>query len=105
MIRGGGAPCTAASRHVPRVKGMRMADPEPYRISPAVVSRAVADETVIVDLDTETYFGLNRVGSAVWAGLEEGTCATTIAQMIADRFDVSLQAAHDDILAFVADLR
>ena len=82
-----------------------MADPETYRISPAVVSRAVADETVIVDLDTETYFGLNRVGSAVWAELEEGTCATAIAQVIADRFDVSLRAAHDDILAFVADLR
>lgn len=40
--------------------------------APAVRSRALDDELVLLDLDAGTYYSLNRTGALVWAALERG---------------------------------
>ncbi len=36
-----------------------------------VLVRQMDDELVILDLNTEAYFGLNDVGTAMWTSLQE----------------------------------
>ena len=36
------------------------------QISPDVLSQEVNGETVLLDLEGESYFGLNEVGTRVW---------------------------------------
>ena len=41
-------------------------------ISEDVVSRDLEGEAVILNLDSGTYFGLDRVGTRIWSLLQEG---------------------------------
>ena len=41
-------------------------------ISPEVVAREVGEETMLLDLASGTYFGLDAVGGVVWQAIEDG---------------------------------
>lgn len=70
-----------------------------------VMSRLVGTETVILDLASGTYFGLDPVGARIWELLAEGkTLAGVCAAMLAE-FDVTPEAIERDLLALVAELR
>lgn len=75
-----------------------------HEIGAGVVSRLVGDEMVLVHLDSETYFGLNRTGSVVWAELEKRTPVAEIVTAIVDRFDVSAESAAADIRTLLEEL-
>jgi coenzyme PQQ synthesis protein D (PqqD) len=75
-----------------------------YEIGPGVVSRLVGDEVVLVHLDSETYFGLNRTGSVVWAQLEKRRSMPEIVTAIVDRFEVPATRAAADIRALLDEL-
>ena len=73
-------------------------------IPPQVLSRLVGDETVLLDLESGIYFGLDNVGKRIWESVSEGkTLAETIAVIVAE-YDVNQQQAQDDVLAFAGDL-
>ena len=38
-----------------------------FTVSSQAISRAVGDETVILDLESGAYFGLDPVGAQLWA--------------------------------------
>ena len=40
-------------------------------ISPEVMSQEVSGETVLLDLQSESYFGLDEVGTRIWQLLQE----------------------------------
>ncbi|MDQ4105265.1 MAG: PqqD family protein [Actinomycetota bacterium] len=73
-------------------------------IGTGVVSRLVGDETVLVDLASETYFGLNRTGSVIWTMLEKRATLSEIVTVIVDRFDVSAGQAAADIQTLFNEL-
>jgi len=82
-----------------------MEQPETYEIGTAVVSRIVGDETVIVDLETETYFGLNQVGSVIWSEMEKRASVPAIVDVVVGRFDVSSERATEDVRTLLGDLQ
>jgi hypothetical protein len=53
-------------------------------LSPDVISQEVSGETVLLDLESENYFGLDEIGTRIW-------------QLIKDTGD--LQAIYDTLLA------
>lgn len=70
-----------------------------------VVARVVAGETVLLNLATGTYFGLNEVGGRVWQLIDtEGRSLAEVRDTIQAEFDVSAQDAEADLLALLADL-
>ena len=73
--------------------------------SPNVVAREVGDETVLLDLDEGTYFGLNPVGGSIWAFLESGSRpVSAICEMIVSEYDVEADEAFEDVVALVETL-
>lgn len=68
------------------------------------LSRQVGGETVIINLATEEYFGLNAVGSVLWTGLEEGLPVDAIVDRVVERFDVGRERAAHDLGALLASL-
>ena len=73
-------------------------------IPPQVVSRLVGDETVILNLESGMYFGLDGVGKRIWESIEAGNSLTEIVSMIASEYDVEAQQAEGDLLEFVTEL-
>ena len=67
------------------------------KIPEQVVTRQVGDETVLLNLESGTYFGLDPVGSRFLELLQaEGALAAVIAQML-EEFDVAEAQLEADL--------
>ena len=73
-------------------------------IPPQVMSRLVGDETVLLDLSSGIYFGLDRVGKRIWESVAEGLSLGETVAAIAAEFEVEETQAQADLIAFATDL-
>ena len=73
-------------------------------IPPQVMSRLVGDETVLLDLASGIYFGLDNVGKVIWESVSEGMTLAETADEIVARYDVDADQAHVDVLEFATTL-
>jgi len=69
-----------------------------------VMSRVVGDETVLLDLASGTYFGLDGVGQRIWASVAGGASLGETAALIATEYAVDADRAKVDVIAFAGDL-
>ena len=66
--------------------------------------RELADEAVLLDLETGTYYGLNATGRRVWELLATGlTLAATLAAMESE-LEVSRATLEADVETLLSDL-
>ncbi len=73
-------------------------------IPPQVMSRLVGDETVLLDLASGIYFGLDGVGKRIWETVDEGKSLKEIASVITAEFEVDETQAQADVVEFTNDL-
>jgi hypothetical protein len=69
-----------------------------FRIPPQVMARQVGDETVILDLGSGTYFGLDPVGARIWQLIGEGQALAEICDTLLGEYDVAREQLERDIL-------
>jgi hypothetical protein len=73
-------------------------------VKPDVVARSVADEMILLDLETGTYFTLNAVGAAIWKQLETiGEREAAIAAVV-EHFEVDFETATADFDEYIEAL-
>ena len=73
-------------------------------IPPQVMSRLVGDETVLLDLATGVYFGLDGVGKRIWESVAEGNdLGQAVADIVAE-YEVDEEQAQADVIEFASDL-
>jgi len=75
-----------------------------FTISTQAISRAVGDETVILDLESGAYFGLDPVGAQLWALIGEGNSFGELCEIMIEMYDVEHDRLERDIEALVAEL-
>jgi hypothetical protein len=73
-------------------------------VSPDAAESAVGDETVILNLANGTYYGLDPVGTRIWAMLKEGVAIPDICRRLADDYGVDLEVIEADARTFLSDL-
>lgn len=74
------------------------------KIPDQVVTRQVGDETVLLNLESGTYFGLDPVGSRFLELLQtEGTLTAVIARML-EEFDVTEAQLEADLLRLADEM-
>lgn len=81
---------------------MKLADS--LSISPHVVAREVGNETVLLDLESGKYFGLEQVSLRVWQEIENGHSLEKICEKLLEEYDVSRDVLEKDILALAENL-
>jgi len=74
-------------------------------ISEDVVSRDLQGEAVILNLESGTYFGLDRVGTRIWSLLQEGGSLRGVFEAIQQEYDVAPETLERDLLRLVQELR
>lgn len=77
---------------------MRVAVPED------VVVRDLADEAILLDLDTGNFFGLDVVGTRIWHLLAEYRSTEAIVPLILQEFDVDERELRRDLEALITQL-
>ena len=77
--------------------------------SESVVSRVIAEETLIVPIrqgvgDLGSIYTLNPVASAIWNALSEPRSKDEIVQVLQQEFDGEVEAVSSDVDAFLAEM-
>lgn len=70
-------------------------------ISDDVLSQEVSGETVLLDMKSEQYFGLDEVGTRIWQLLREGNSRERVLEVMQNEYEASrrqLAADLDDLL-------
>lgn len=70
-----------------------------------VMARSVGDETVLLDLASGTYFGLDPVGARIWALMGEGRSLRAVCDVIQGEYDVTRDTIEADVLRLLGQLR
>ena len=75
------------------------------KLSDNVLMQKVADEAVLLDLDSQSYFGLDPVGTVIWEGISQSKTEAEIVEMITTEFEVDAEVARRDLRAFIEKLQ
>lgn len=73
-------------------------------VSQDQVSSDLAGESVILNLKSGTYYGLNEVGSRVWELIQEPKTVQDIYDSILQEYDVEVQTCQRDVQTLLNDL-
>lgn len=73
----------------------------PIRIAPDVLDQQVQGESVLLHLGTESYFGLNPLGTFVWQHLQAGLTLRGIHALILAEYAVEPEPLARDLLNLV----
>jgi hypothetical protein len=81
-----------------------------YVRSAAVVSRLIADETLVVPIrsgvgDLDSIYSFNSVGSDIWGLLEKETTMEEMCAWVTANYDVTEEQALLDIREFLGELK
>lgn len=71
----------------------------------AVAWQEVEGETIMLELRTSTYLGVNPSGTVLWSALVEGATASELAGRLVAEYKISDEQAIGDVEAFLADCR
>jgi hypothetical protein len=69
-----------------------------------VVSRELEGEAVILNLESGVYFGLNEVGTRIWALIQQYSSLRKVLEAIQQEYDVAPQTLESDLLQLVEQL-
>jgi hypothetical protein len=74
------------------------------RVPPHVVHRDFGDETVILNLDSGMYHGLNRTAATMLDALAESDTVDAAVGVLTERFDQPREVIERDLLELCASL-
>lgn len=69
-----------------------------------VMARQVGEETVILDLASGTYFGLDTVGARIWQLMGEGRMLAEVCAAMLAEYEVSADDIERDVMALAETL-
>ena len=81
-----------------------------YRRNENFVFRKIEDETILVPIknnvgDMGCIYNLNAVGAFIWEQLDGSKTLNDIAQLVTEKFEISLPEAQTDVELFTGQLK
>lgn len=83
---------------------MRFSPADKIKISDQVLSQEVSGETVLLDLQSEFYFGLDKTGTRIWELLQSGVSIQDLIGKMLDEFEVDRETLEADVNALLGKL-
>ena len=73
-------------------------------ISSEVLEQEVSGETVLLDLASESYFGLDSVGTRIWQLLQEQSELELVYESMLSEYDVEAEQLEADLVELIGKL-
>ena len=83
---------------------MHFSPADKIKISDQVLSQEVSGETVLLDLGSEFYFGLDKTGTRIWELLQSGLSIEELIGKMLDEFEVDRETLEADVNALLGRL-
>jgi len=77
---------------------------EKMTISNTVFVQEIDDEMIIMDTQSENYFGLDTMGTQMWHILVENSSLDNLKMKILEMYDVEESVLEHDIEVFISEL-
>lgn len=74
------------------------------RLSSEVLFQEVGGEAVLLDLRSESYFGLNEVGARVWQLLQERSDPKAVLDALSAEYEVDEGTLANDLVELITDM-
>jgi len=74
------------------------------QISPDVVFQDLDGETVLLEMKSGYYYGLDEVSTEIWKQLSQGERLSNILEAMLDAYKVNEKQCRQDIMHFLLDL-
>jgi len=75
------------------------------QVKPDVLSQHVSGETVLLDLNSENYFGLNDVGTHIWQLIQEQNDLQKIYDKLLEEYEVDADRLRRDFDEIISQLK
>ena len=72
-------------------------------LSPDVISQEVSGETVLLDLESECYFGLDAVGTRIWQLIRDSGDLRTIYSTLLEEYEVEETQLQTDLESLLTE--
>ena len=76
---------------------MKLQPTDHFKVSDEVLSQEVNGETVLLDFEGESYFGLNEVGTRIWQLLQSEHSVAGMVDSLSVEYDVSREQLESDV--------
>lgn len=80
-----------------RIDDMEINKKQTFRIPEEVLFQEVSGESVLLDLASESYFGLDPVGTRIWALLNEDKSAGQVLDALLEEYEVDPGTLKTDL--------
>jgi len=68
-----------------------------FSVSQEVLSQEVSGETVLLDMQSESYFGLDEVGTRIWQLLQEKHSLQEVFDVMLEEYEVEEKQLEKDL--------
>jgi hypothetical protein len=75
-----------------------------YVRKPGLHAVEMDGELVMMGQEQGEYYGLRDVAASIWQHLAEPRTTDELCALVADEYDVTAEACHDDVSAFLDEL-
>ena len=69
-----------------------------------LLSSEMDDELVMMNLENNNYFGLNKIGKDIWEQLDEPITLENLCKSLTQKYDVSFEQCKNDVSIFIDKL-
>ena len=69
-----------------------------------VFAQEVDGEMVLLDMNSENYFGLDEVGTAIWQAMQEKENLKEVFEILLEQYEVEEDVLKKDLITFVEKL-
>jgi len=69
-----------------------------------VLDTEIDDQTVMMDIEQGSYFGLNETATRIWAMLAEPMVIGDLCNRLTEQFDVPREQCEQQVVAFLGSL-
>ena len=73
--------------------------------SDAIFAQEVDGEMVLLDMNSENYFGLDEIGCDIWQALQEHKSLQAVYDVMLESYDVEPERLEKDLQVFVEQLK
>ena len=70
-----------------------------------VFAQEVDGEIVLLDMNSENYFGLDTVGTSIWHALKKSANLNEVLMLLLDEYEVEEEILRKDLIIFVENLK
>ena len=84
---------------------MDVASTDQFLAHPSVICRELSGETVLLNLESGVYYGLDAVGTRVWQLIMQGRTIANVCDTMLEEYDVSSDVVRADVTRLVGELR